>query len=234
MSFISDNITYDDLDFQSSSHLIKAVMEKKKISMRQLNLCSGISVSTISRIISGKQKVTLAHIKALSECLEIPIEHFLKLHGISLVNPPSDELRIVHAIREMLSGYHINLATVCEEIQKSLLQYEDYVRIEEGKQMVAKNFPSKIESINASGHVIDSLNQLYMEFMQESTALDRQILIGSGLLYFILTMDVIPDYIFPFGYIDDMIALSIVTRRLSELKISSGESENTPCINSDI
>lgn len=222
MSFIPNNITYDDSDFQSPSHLIKAVMENKKISMRQLNLCSGISVSTISRIISGKQKITLAHIKALSECLEIPIEQLLKLHGISLVSPLSDELHILHTIREMLSGYHINLTTVYEEIKKSLLQYEAYMRIEEGKQMVAKSFPAKIESMNASGHVIDSLNQLYMEFMQESTALDRQILIGSGLLYFILTMDVIPDYIFPFGYIDDIIALSIITQRLSELKPSSG------------
>jgi uncharacterized membrane protein YkvA (DUF1232 family) len=33
---------------------------------------------------------------------------------------------------------------------------------------------------------------------------------GSALLYFILPVDVIPDYIFPIGYLDDAIAVQLV------------------------
>jgi uncharacterized membrane protein YkvA (DUF1232 family) len=39
--------------------------------------------------------------------------------------------------------------------------------------------------------------------------------IGSTLLYLILTPDVIPDYVFPIGYLDDAIAVSMTVDRLS-------------------
>lgn len=44
--------------------------------------------------------------------------------------------------------------------------------------------------------------------------------IGSGLLYFVLSADIIPDYSFPLGYIDDALAVRLVLERLKELETS--------------
>jgi uncharacterized membrane protein YkvA (DUF1232 family) len=41
-------------------------------------------------------------------------------------------------------------------------------------------------------------------------------LLGGVLLYFILPVDVIPDYIFPIGYLDDAMAVQIVANLLSK------------------
>ncbi len=38
---------------------------------------------------------------------------------------------------------------------------------------------------------------------------------GGALLYFIVSVDVIPDYIFPIGYIDDAAAVQFVFNQLS-------------------
>ena len=35
-------------------------------------------------------------------------------------------------------------------------------------------------------------------------------LVGGGLLYFILSLDLIPHYFFPIGYLDDAMAVQIV------------------------
>lgn len=37
---------------------------------------------------------------------------------------------------------------------------------------------------------------------------------GSALIYFILSVDVIPDYIFPIGYLDDAVAVQLVLNAL--------------------
>ncbi|WP_343770096.1 YkvA family protein [Oceanobacillus oncorhynchi] len=38
---------------------------------------------------------------------------------------------------------------------------------------------------------------------------------GGVLLYFITPVDVVPDYIFPIGYMDDAIAVQIALKKLS-------------------
>ncbi|MEM5594999.1 YkvA family protein [Niallia circulans] len=37
---------------------------------------------------------------------------------------------------------------------------------------------------------------------------------GAALIYFIISVDVIPDYIFPIGYLDDAVAIKISAKLL--------------------
>nr|WP_275949849.1 DUF1232 domain-containing protein [Oceanobacillus jordanicus] len=39
---------------------------------------------------------------------------------------------------------------------------------------------------------------------------------GGALLYFVLTLDLIPDYLFPIGYIDDAIAVQLTVSMLAK------------------
>ena len=53
--------------------------------------------------------------------------------------------------------------------------------------------------------------------IQPHSAAKRSI-IGSALLYFILSTDIIPDYVFPFGYLDDTIADPTCSKTSCEIK----------------
>ena len=44
--------------------------------------------------------------------------------------------------------------------------------------------------------------------------------IGSALIYFIISVDIIPDYIFPIGYLDDAIAVKLVLNLFSNKSIT--------------
>ncbi|MDR3542351.1 MAG: YkvA family protein [Desulfosporosinus sp.] len=59
---------------------------------------------------------------------------------------------------------------------------------------------------------------MYELYCLSSTTTSDRVLLGSALLYFILPTDVIPDYIFPIGYLDDAIAVKLVLDKLSLLK----------------
>lgn len=103
------------------------------------------------------------------------------------------------------------------EENKELDKYEQFARTNEGKKIIYDNFESKILSTNGVGIIIDKLNYLYKLFCSDDIDSNKHAVIGSGLLYFILATDVIPDYLFPIGYLDDAIAINMVTKHISEI-----------------
>src|SRR5699024_11462619 len=52
-------------------------------------------------------------------------------------------------------------------------------------------------------------------FTEGKAANYKLCIMGSALLYFIIPVDVIPDYVFPMGYIDDALAVKIALKMLS-------------------
>ncbi len=59
---------------------------------------------------------------------------------------------------------------------------------------------------------------MYSQFSNEDTPSAERAVLGSALLYFILSTDIIPDYIFPIGYLDDAIAVQMVLNKLASRK----------------
>ncbi len=129
---------------------------------------------------------------------------------------PCDHMFLLDTVQDILNDFNINLYAVAMEISKELDKYEQYARTNEGKKIIYDDFTSKISSTNGVGTIIDKLNYLYNQFCSEGINADKQAIIGSGLLYFLLATDVIPDYLFPIGYLDDAIAVNIVIKRFSE------------------
>ncbi|MEY8001331.1 helix-turn-helix domain-containing protein [Clostridium sp. Mt-5] len=202
--------------------LIRDLLKKNLLSMRKLSALSGIDTATISRIVNGKQRANMNHLQNFSKYLNVPIEKLLIADGYDIdvlknenfLNSPSFIKNIQELLRfSNLLDYHYDLSKIEDELDK----YKRYAVTKEGKNTIYKNFKEKIEDINGSGLFVDELKQMYERFCDENASEEIHALLGSGLLYFILSVDIIPDYIFPFGYLDDVIAIKLILHHIAEV-----------------
>lgn len=192
--------------------MLKSALKDKSISMRKLSKITGIDTATISRIINGKQSANINHMEKFSEKLGIPMEILLKSDGYNVGIKENDSSEMLDAIDSL------NYKCDTEKINEELNKYQQYALTEEGKNIIYKNFEKKLTSVNGSGFFVEKLESMYKAFSGENLSKEKQSIIGSALLYFILSTDIIPDYIFPIGYIDDITALKLVDKKLEKLK----------------
>ena len=176
--------------------------------MRKLSALSGIDTSTISRIVNGKQRANMKHIQSFARCLNVSIEKLLIADGYDIDILKQELLKFSN-----LLDYNYDLCKIEDELEK----YKKYAATKEGKNIIYKNFKEKIDAVNGSGLFVDELKQMYEKFCNDTSPEEIRILLGSGLLYFILSIDIIPDYVFPFGYLDDVIAIKLVLHHIAEV-----------------
>lgn len=199
-----------DFKDTGAGEIIKAAMKERGHSVRELSALTGISPSSISRITNCKQSASLRQLRVFSEHLGIPTERLLPGAG---VNEPYDGANfMLDTIREILDYYNMDIGSVLADINKELAKYEQYAKTEEGKSKIVNEYKQKREA--CSGLIAERLDMMYRLFLSEETLENAKPVIGSGLLYFILSADTIPDYIFPIGYLDDAIAVRIILNRL--------------------
>lgn len=195
--------------------------------MRKLGALTGIDTATISRIVNGKQKARLDHLQKFSEHLSVPIEKLFKAAGIDVEKETDESYSDIHAyvdsIKEVLiSSRLLDHQYTLEHVRKELAKYEQYALTEEGHSIILDGFHTKVDGINGAGPFIDQLKNMYELYCEENSDLQKRSILGSALLYFIMSADIIPDYVFPFGYLDDAIAVQLVLHRLSQTE----ETEN--------
>ena len=88
------------------------------------------------------------------------------------------------------------------------------IRNQEGKYKILETFDEKLRVVGSVGPFINRLKELFESFrLQKGTSFELAI-IGGALLYFIIPVDVVPDYLFPIGYLDDAIAVQLATNSL--------------------
>src|SRR5699024_4428954 len=102
-----------------------------------------------------------------------------------------------------------------DEVRQQLKQYEQYAKSEEGRETILGQFEKKVEKVSGAGPFIEHLKEFYIHFTEGKTTNYKLCIMGSALLYFIIPVDVIPDYVFPMGYIDDALAVKIALKMLS-------------------
>lgn len=200
---------------------LKTLLKERSLSMRKLGALTGIDTATISRIVNGKQQAKPDHLQQFAIHLDVPLERLFKAAGFDIGAPernrPSDIHTSIDSIQKaLLSSNLFDHHFTMEHVQKELGKYEQYALTEEGKNLIIESFHSKIDSVNGAGPFIDQLRQMYELFCQDTITLEKRAIVGSALLYFILSADIIPDYVFPFGYLDDAIAVQLVLERLSQ------------------
>ncbi|WP_291580667.1 YkvA family protein [Clostridium sp. UBA6640] len=135
-------------------------------------------------------------------------------------NNKIDDIEDIFNFSNFLEDNYIN-----EQIEGELDKYEQYVLTPEGSSMVHNNFSEKIKNVGETGAFVDKLKEMYRLFCSDNITTKELIILGSGLLYFIISTDIIPDFIFPIGFLDDVIAIKIVLNKFSQL--SAGEERNS-------
>ncbi|HEY2494406.1 MAG TPA: DUF1232 domain-containing protein [Paenibacillus sp.] len=198
---------------------LTSLLKAHSLSMRKLSALTGIDTATISRIVNGKQKAKPEHLEIFAFHLGVPTVQLFQAAGFDVsipqVNQKSDIHASINSIREVLQASNlIDHQFTAELVQKELSKYEPYVLTEEGQRIILNDFPTKVASVNGAGPFIDELKQMYHQFCEDEITLERRAILGSALLYFVLPTDVIPDYVFPLGYLDDAIAVQLVLDRL--------------------
>lgn len=198
--------------------LIRLSMAQQRVSTRQLSKLSGISAATISRIINGKQAASIQHMQEISKHLGLPIKKLLQSVGVIDI----EESQVcgsfaMENIQEIINDLKINLDSVASDIMKELDKLEHYARTKEGIKIILDGFPVKISTIDSAGAIINKLNYFYAQFCSDNINEDKKAVIGSALLYFTLTIGVIPDYYFPIGYLDDAMAVKMVEKKLLQM-----------------
>ncbi|WP_315118646.1 helix-turn-helix domain-containing protein [uncultured Clostridium sp.] len=202
--------------------MIKSLLKEQSLSMRKLSLLTGIDTSTISRIVNGKQPPNINHLQKISQHLNVPIEKLLVAAGYDIgvldKEISSNNNTVTDTIQQIIKYLNISdQHCLIECVEKDLNKYEQYALTEEGQEMIHKNFDEKINKVNGVGPFIQQLKEMYEQFCNDSISTKERAILGSGLFYFILSTDIIPDYIFPYGYFDDVIAIKLVIDRLSKI-----------------
>lgn len=207
---------------------VKALLRQRSMSMRQLAAATGISVSTISKMIAGKQRVNLDYLRRMAEVLRVPAGTLIEAAGLPLAHDAREpgQNQPVEIVNEFLRYLGLEkLQFVRGDIERELDKYEAYARTEEGMQLIAEKYQQKRGQIQGVGEFVSDLDAMYDRFSQEDTPEQEKAILASGLLYFLLATDAIPDYLFPVGYLDDAIAMQIIHERLARLRrLESGES----------
>lgn len=205
-------------DLPALGEFLRQRMAEQDCSMRQLSRESGVCTASISRIINGKQPAQIYHLQAFSTALGIPMEQLLLAGGAIGTQPMNENVSfILETIQSILLHFDINIYTVVDEVEQQLKKYEGYAKTEEGKEMITSQFHRKVKSINGTGYMVDYLHEFYRLFLGETAGVQEKAVLGSVLLYFILSADIIPDYAFPLGFLDDTIAINLALKRLPHL-----------------
>lgn len=203
--------------------LLKITLRERSLSMHKLSELTGIDTATISRIANGKQPANPNHLQKFARTLNIPIEQLLLTAGYNIepsrYRSKSDIHTVVDAIQSVLKSSNlIDLLYITERIEQELSKYEQYAQTEEGQQIIRADFAAKVNQVSGTGPFIDQLKQMHQQFCLDGIPINERAILGSALLYFILSTDIIPDYVFPIGYLDDAIAVNLVLNRLSQIK----------------
>ncbi|MEC0184209.1 DUF1232 domain-containing protein [Paenibacillus peoriae] len=202
-----------------------SLLKEHSLSMRKLSAATGIDTATISRIVNGKQRAKPEHLEAFALYLDVPSAPLFQAAGYGAPAPPTpqsqpnDIYSSINSIKEILQASNLmDHQFTAEQVQKELSKYEPYVLTEEGARIIHNDFPGKVKNVNGAGPFIEELKRMYQLYSSDNITLEERSILGSGLLYFVSATDIIPDYVFPLGYLDDAIAVQIVLDRLQDTR----------------
>ena len=206
--------------------VLKKLLQERALSMRQFGTLTNIDPSTISRIINGKQQAKQKHLQKFAECLQIPIQYLYDAmyvkHPQQTAESQTEMYTSIDAIQNTLQSSNLfDYEYTTTRVKQELENYERYAKTTEGQRLIHDGFSTKLQQLDSTGPFIDQLKDMYHQFCKESITPQERAIIGSALLYFVLSTDIIPDYVFPIGYLDDAIAVELTKEKLTEIKNKS-------------
>lgn len=204
--------------------LLRELLKERSLSMRKLSELSKIDTATISRVINGKRKANLQHLERFADCLEVPLVGLVEAAGYPIEQKQEEFLLKNHtytdSIHEVFVSSDVANQNVSEAvIEQKLAKYQQYVQTVEGKNDILTGFGKKLESVASIGPLISQMKDLFKKFRLGKGTQSELAIIGSALLYFIIPLDAIPDYLFAIGYLDDAIAVQLASNSIGRTNI---------------
>ena len=202
------------------SLLLRKLLKERSLSMRKLSQLTEIDTATISRIINGKRKANPEHLQKIADCLGVPITDLFIAAGYPIDQKQGQQYSDIHSSIDMIqsaleSSELYNETFTINSVEQQLANYQHYSQTEEGKEIVLNGFEKKLMKVGSVGPFISQLKGMFESFRsRKGTPADLAIM-GGVLIYFIISVDVIPDYTFPVGYLDDAIAVKLALNLLS-------------------
>jgi len=192
---------------------LRVLLKERSLSMRKFSELTDIDTATISRIVNGKRKANLQHLERFADCLEVPLVDLFRAAGYPVEQKQSDSTS--HTYGNMLQDL-VNTDASVQVVEQQLANYELYAQTDEGSSSILQEFEGKLKSVGSVGPLINQMKHLFDKFRLRKGTPRELALIGSVLLYFIIPIDVIPDYLFAVGYLDDAVAVQLTTTALEE------------------
>ncbi|TRZ40567.1 DUF1232 domain-containing protein [Niallia circulans] len=212
-------MTSKDMSENKLGQLLKMTLENQNISMGRLSIETNIDKATISRIINGKRRATPQHLQAISDSLKIPVYELFTAAGYTEKSSQAETHFDLHSkidvIQNMINLYSDDFKV--EKVEDQLIGYKNQFESQIDHKNLFSQFKKKVKNLGGEGPFIKQLEDLYNRLKYKKGTPAQLILIGSGLLYFVSTIDVIPDYLIPVGYLDDAIAINIILDKISKL-----------------
>lgn len=210
---------------RSFGQTLKEMLHDKGYTMTKLAKECEIDKATVSRIANDKQQPNINQLKSFSKVLEVSMTKLLKAAGHEIVEEaltPKEEKQVYDFSNDEDILNFTNLIKSDELVKKVEMEFNkciDYIQTDEGKNVLKESFDKKVNNVESKGKFVDKINELYTIFCNSKLDSQTYIIIGAALLYFVITLDIIPDYIFPIGFIDDMIAINLIYKYLGKLNM---------------
>lgn len=189
---------------------IRELLQDKSMSMRHLSKLTDIDTATISRIINGKRKANLNHLENFAKSLEVPVVDLIEAAGYRSKdneeeNRPGVEKELKYT-KKLLAAYQIEEERLTmENIEQELKVHQEYSQTDEGRRMIITSFKEKLKKAGSANSFVQQLEDMYHRFRLQKGTKTEVTLLGGALIYFILTIDMIPDYMFAIGFLDDVL-----------------------------
>lgn len=198
---------------------IKNEMDKRSMSLRSFSRLIDIDHATLSKIMNGKRQANLNHLQKLSDNLSVDFDSLLELAGYR--ESDKDDLeqtwKAVLKIAEEMTDVKGNISF--ERVNQEISHFETYSQTAAGQEKIHAEFNNKMKETAGFGKYVEQLKAMYVHFINGHGYLKDQILIGAALLYFIVTTDLLPDYLLPVGLLDDAFIVQAISQRLENKSI---------------
>lgn len=205
------------------SKLLSHLMEERSLSIRKLGKLSGIDHATISKIMNGKRKVNLTHLQKLSSSLDVELTTLMDAAGYTTESKGKsgseiqDSLEAIQKLMKTTNTYNGDFTL--KQIKQEIADYQDYSQTDEGRETILQEFKSKIDKTGSLGPHIANLRTMFLRFSTKAGTTHELTLMGAALLYFIVTTDLIPDYLFAIGFLDDALIVQSILQHMENKKI---------------
>lgn len=194
---------------------VKTLLAAKGLRFKDLAEQAGVDLTLVSKVLNGHRRPTASFILRVAPVLQVPAAELLRL-----------------------AGYHQEADTASRlapgREAEALAPYLSYAATEEGQEEIRERFTARLSRLaekpadGAPGRwaqLVQHLQDLYQHASRPGATAAARLLAGGALLYFLATVDAVPDYLPIVGLLDDLGVAAYALRQLTSRNPAGGNND---------